>query len=136
MNRQGWFYQKIDLKGLGERIKELRGNESQGSFAEKFGVSQADISRLERGTIINPSPELLFNICISSHVDLQWLLTGEEPPRAEEKAPELESAEREYAEKLAAITRSSPETAAYIKGMIDIKYQEIKPEEDRAKKGA
>ncbi|WKZ32961.1 MAG: helix-turn-helix transcriptional regulator [Thermodesulfobacteriota bacterium] len=83
MNNRDSSYKKIDLKALGERIRGLRGVESQGSFAERFGVSQVDVSRLERGSVINPPPELLFNICIRFNVNFDWLLTGEGPKEKE-----------------------------------------------------
>ncbi len=57
-------------------MKGLRGAESQNDFGKKFMLTQADISRIERGDV-KPTPELLFNICIFYEKDLEWLLTGE-----------------------------------------------------------
>ncbi len=52
---------------------------SQLVFSGKLNVHQVDISRLERGETVNPSPELLLNICNLQQppVDLKWLVSGE-----------------------------------------------------------
>lgn len=78
MNR----YTELDYKRIGERIRELRADESQGEFARKFGLSQVDISRIERGEV-KPTPELLYNICIKYARPMAWLLTGEGSMRPE-----------------------------------------------------
>ncbi|MCF8722595.1 phage repressor protein C with HTH and peptisase S24 domain [Nitrospina gracilis] len=74
-------YKKIDLKEVGQRIRSLRGSLSQLAFARKLNVHQVDISRLERGETVNPSPELLLNICRLQEptVSLEWLVSGEGP---------------------------------------------------------
>lgn len=67
------------MKLMGQRIRELRGSMSQLVFSGKLNVHQVDISRLERGETVNPSPELLLNICQLQQpaVDLKWLVSGE-----------------------------------------------------------
>jgi phage repressor protein C with HTH and peptisase S24 domain len=72
-------YKKIDLKEVGKRIRELRGPQSQLAFARQLNVHQVDISRLERGETVNPSPELLLNICRLQEpaIDMEWLVSGE-----------------------------------------------------------
>lgn len=69
-------YTQLDYRRIGERIKGLRGGESQGEFAKQFNLSQVDISRIERGEV-RPSPELLYNICIKYGKPVDWLLIGE-----------------------------------------------------------
>lgn len=85
--------------------------------------------------------EELVAFCNQENISINWLLAGVGPRSLEVREEKLEAekrqgAEQEYAEKLAAIMRISPEAAAYIKGMIDIKYQETKPEREGVKKGA
>jgi len=75
-------YSKLDYKAIGERIKYLRGNESQAEFGRKFDRSYMDIGRVERGEV-KPTVELLFNICTEYNVSLDWLLTGEGPIKKE-----------------------------------------------------
>lgn len=72
-------YKKIDLKAIGKRIRELRGPLSQLAFARQLNVHQVDISRLERGETVNPSPELLLNICRLQNppISMEWLVSGE-----------------------------------------------------------
>ena len=77
MNNIKKFYTEIDYKNIGERIKSLRGLKSQEDFAKDFGLSQVDVSRIERGEV-KPSTEILYNICIKYEKDLAWILTGEE----------------------------------------------------------
>lgn len=64
---------------MGRRIRELRGSLSQLAFARKLNVHQVDISRLERGETVNPSPELLLNICRLQDppINMEWLVSGE-----------------------------------------------------------
>jgi len=69
----------LDTEGIGERLREIRGKESQENFSHKFNLFQTDISRLERGEVTNPSIELLLKICINNDpkIPLMWLLIGE-----------------------------------------------------------
>lgn len=39
----------MENKTIGERIRNLRGKESQSSFAEKIGVSKSAVAMYERG---------------------------------------------------------------------------------------
>lgn len=80
---------------MGKRIRGLRGPLSQLAFARKLNVHQVDISRLERGETVNPSPELLLNICWLQDppVDLEWLISGE-GQKLRERVRESEEAYR------------------------------------------
>ena len=40
---------------FGEKIKHLRGNEKQETFAEKLGIKQSYLSKIEQGKVIPPS---------------------------------------------------------------------------------
>jgi len=73
----------LNLVNIGSRIKELRGNESQFIFANRFDIHQNDVSRLEKGEVKNPKIEILFNIARYYGRPLTWLLTGENPDISE-----------------------------------------------------
>ncbi len=72
-------YKSLDLKLMGKRIELVRGLQTQTAFAGKLKITKQEISRLENGKVVNPSPELLLNICNSADppLDMKWLLTGE-----------------------------------------------------------
>lgn len=78
-------HKNLDCKALGERLKKIRGKENQSDFASKYGLSQADISRLERGEVANPPIDGLFNICINNNRTFEWLLYGDEPEYRKER---------------------------------------------------
>ena len=82
------IHKQLDCKALGERLKKIRGKETQSDFANKYGLYgllQTDISRLERGEVANPLIDDLFNICINNKRNLAWLLYGDEPEYQEEQ---------------------------------------------------
>ena len=63
----------------GQRIKKLRGDDTQEFFAEKIGVSGQHISRMEKDLSL-PSVEIGLKICEVFGVTLDWLYTGKESP--------------------------------------------------------
>jgi len=79
MNNFEKIYTEIDYRSVGERIKSIRGLKSQEEFGKELGLSQVDISRIERGEV-KPTPELLYNICINYGKGFPWILTGKEEP--------------------------------------------------------
>lgn len=79
-------YSKIDYRAVGDRIKTLRGEESQSDFGKKFDKTYMDIGRIERGEV-RPSVELLFNICMFYNKDMAWLLMGAAEQVAETSPP-------------------------------------------------
>jgi len=67
---------KVSPTEVGERIRAVRGKQTQTEFAEVLGVKKQNyISRYERGRI--PSPDLLVRIAEIGRVTTDWLLTGE-----------------------------------------------------------
>ena len=60
---------------VGERLKKLRGDLSQGEFAKKIGVSYKGYQRYESGERI-PRPHVLFEIAEKESVTVDWLLSG------------------------------------------------------------
>lgn len=61
----------MEQKDFGQYIKQLReenGYTSQRAFAQKLGVSNATIARIERGEV-SPTPETLHKIAEALNVD-------------------------------------------------------------------
>jgi transcriptional regulator with XRE-family HTH domain len=71
-------YIAIDYKALGSKIKHVRGTATQADFAKQFGITRAEVSKIERGEV-RPTAELLYNICLKHHLSLEWMLSGHEP---------------------------------------------------------
>ena len=61
---------------LGDRIKELRGEEKQASFGAHFGKNRDTIRRYETG-ITQPDSDFLQAICREYQVSPTWLLLGD-----------------------------------------------------------
>ncbi|WP_442426342.1 MULTISPECIES: XRE family transcriptional regulator [unclassified Nitrospina] len=104
---------------MGQRIRNLRGSLSQLAFARKLNVHQVDISRLERGETVNPSPELLLNICRlqDPQVNLEWLVSGQGPKA---KDPVQENEERiPSAEEFLYLSRIYREADPNLKASLD-----------------
>lgn len=68
---------RIDLRAIGRRIRELRGFEmTQAEFAHRIGVSQGYLSALENGEK-EPGAAVLLAIRKEFGRSVDWLLTGE-----------------------------------------------------------
>ena len=68
---------RIDLRAIGRRIRELRGFEmTQADFARRIGVSQGYLSALENGEK-EPGAAVLLAIKKEFGKSVDWLLTGE-----------------------------------------------------------
>ena len=78
------------MKKINERIRSLRKDLglSQGTFSEAIGVSQAHISKVERGRVA-PSNHLIKSICREFGVSEKWLRTGEGDREGEKWASPL-----------------------------------------------
>lgn len=63
-----------------ERLKTLRGQESQAKFAEMVGIPQTTLGRYERGDS-QPDVEFATRICTELRVNPSWLLLGDGPMR-------------------------------------------------------
>jgi transcriptional regulator with XRE-family HTH domain len=69
--------ERIDLRAIGRRIRELRGFEmTQADFAARIGVSQGYLSALESGGK-EPGAAVLLAIRKEFGMSIDWLLTGE-----------------------------------------------------------
>lgn len=71
-------YVAIDYKALGSKFKHVRGIATQADFAKQFGITRAEVSKIERGEG-RPTAELLYNICLKHHLSIEWMLSGHEP---------------------------------------------------------
>jgi len=68
----------IPASEVGERLRRLRGNELQTRVAERLGITQAELSRYERGRV--PDAAMLVHLARSYDVTVDYLLTGKHPP--------------------------------------------------------
>lgn len=83
-----------------ERIKELKGNDSQEVFAQKTNMTQSNVSKLLGGT--PPSASTLIAISRTYDVSVDWLL-GLSDRKSNKKFPDLDNIT--YADALAVFDR-------------------------------
>ena len=68
--------QLIDWRAVGRRVRQLRGFDmTQKEFAEAIGVSQSQLSRIERGES-EAGAEVLLGISESCKKSINWILRG------------------------------------------------------------
>lgn len=68
----------VDWTAVGLRVRELRGfRVKQGDFAMAIGVSQAQLSRYEKG-VSEMSADALLSLAQRSGKSIEWILTGRE----------------------------------------------------------
>jgi len=60
---------------LGDRIKFVRGQETQEAFAAKIGVSKGSLGGYERNEN-SPSSDAVLKICSGADISVEWLMTG------------------------------------------------------------
>lgn len=68
----------------GDRIRKLRGKETQEEFGSKLGVSGQHISRYEKDQSV-PSIEVAMKISEIYGVTLDWIYTGKEMEKSVEE---------------------------------------------------
>jgi len=100
-------YVAIDYKALGSKIKHVRGAATQADFAKQFGITRAEVGKIERGDG-RPTAELLYNICLKHHLSLEWMLSGHEPSLE----PAQEELFKEEPVKAAAVKEGPPAVCA------------------------
>jgi len=66
---------EIDLRALGQRIRELRGRTTQEEFARGLRISQAQLSKYELGQSALPL-RVLAKLAKESGKSADWILTG------------------------------------------------------------
>ena len=68
---------KASMVVVGERIRQLRGEERQDDFAVFLGIAQGQLSKIERGRLA-PSVEVLLRLRERFGRSVDWILTGRE----------------------------------------------------------
>lgn len=68
---------KADLEGIGCRIRSLRGEMLQGDLARYLGISQGQLSKIERGKL-GPTVEILIRLVKKFGKSTDWILMGQE----------------------------------------------------------
>lgn len=68
---------KPDLKAIGLRIRLLRGDVRQHDLAQELGLSQGQLSKVERGNMA-PTLEVLLAVSNRFGKSLDWIVRGTE----------------------------------------------------------
>jgi len=66
---------RADLEAIGSRIRELRGGLLQEELAAYLGISQGQLSKIERGKL-GPTAETLIRLVEKFGKSADWILTG------------------------------------------------------------
>ena len=66
---------KADLVAIGRRIRELRAGERQDDFAPELGITQGQLSKIERG-VLAPSVDVLLRLRERFRKSVDWILSG------------------------------------------------------------
>ena len=66
---------KPDLRAIGLRIRSLRAEMKQVEFASELGISQAQLSKIERGEVA-PTLELLVLLSNKFKKTVDWIVNG------------------------------------------------------------
>jgi transcriptional regulator with XRE-family HTH domain len=66
---------RADLVAIGARIRELRGSVLQDELAAHLGISQGQLSKIERGKL-GPTAEILIRLADRFGKTADWILTG------------------------------------------------------------
>ncbi len=68
---------KADLVAIGRRIRQIRGKGRQDDFAPSLGITQGQLSKIERGKLA-PNIDLLLRLRERGGRSVDWILTGEQ----------------------------------------------------------
>jgi len=74
----------LPMNTLGERIRFLRGKDTQEAFAVKLGVSKGALGGYERNEN-SPGADVILKICSATDISVEWLMTGNGPMRSEDE---------------------------------------------------
>jgi transcriptional regulator with XRE-family HTH domain len=66
-----------DLKAIGSRVRSLRGRMQQEVFASELGLSQGQLSKVERGKSA-PTLETLLRLASAFGKTLDWIVLGKD----------------------------------------------------------
>lgn len=100
-----------------ERIKELKGNDSQEVFAQKIHTTQSNISKMLKG-MTPPSAATLTELAKTYHVSVDWLLglSDEKETGPKVQSHKLTAETVTYADAMAVLE------VLYQKGSVNIGY--------------
>lgn len=87
--------QGIRKEAVGSRIRKIRGERTQKTFASMMDATQSYISDLERGKCL-PSVSFLGRLKEASGRSYGWILTGKEEPAVPFTPPEEEEKEIDF----------------------------------------
>lgn len=65
------------MSTLGERIRKLRGAETQEEFAARVGIAKGSVGGYENDKNL-PSADVIQKICLKNDISSEWLLFGKE----------------------------------------------------------
>ena len=69
---------RADPKAIGRRVREIRGFDlTQHEFGRILGITQAQLSKYERGAHI-PTADILLKLKAFSGKSTDWILTGQD----------------------------------------------------------
>jgi transcriptional regulator with XRE-family HTH domain len=68
---------KVDLEGIGRRIRTLRSEMLQEDLARYLGISQGQLSKIERGKL-GPTVEILIRLVKKFGKSADWILLGQD----------------------------------------------------------
>ena len=68
---------KVDLEGIGWRIRSLRNEMLQEDLAKYLGISQGQLSKIERGKL-GPTVEILIRLVKKFGKSADWILMGKD----------------------------------------------------------
>lgn len=74
---------------IGDRIRQIRGSQSQASFAESLGIAQRTLAHYEKNNR-TPNTEFAVSLAQKYNVSFDWLLTGVETAQSDSEARELD----------------------------------------------
>jgi transcriptional regulator with XRE-family HTH domain len=66
---------KMDMRGIGLRIRGLRGEIRQQAFASELGISQSQLSKIESGNV-SPTIEFVLRLASKFRTSIDWIVTG------------------------------------------------------------
>ena len=68
---------RVDLEEIGCRIRSLRSEMLQGDLARYLGISQGQLSKIERGKL-GPTAEILIRLVKKFGKSADWILMGQD----------------------------------------------------------
>src|SRR6266852_5012539 len=101
---------KPDLRQIGLRIRGLRGDMRQEELASQLGVSQSQLSKVERGNGA-PTLEILLGMAIKFGKSLDWIVKGDGSQGTARNSRKRATAWGPVTEIITRITRPYPPSA-------------------------